>query len=337
MNQAHIQAVSYYLPRLILDNQELNKEFPEWSADKISLKTGIFERRIATEDEFVSDMAVSVAEKLFQEHRIDRSKVDFLLLCTQSPDYFLPTTACIVQDRLKLATNIGALDFNLGCSGYVYGLSLAKGLIAGGIATNVLLITAETYSKLINPRDKSNRTIFGDGASATLITVETGVCEIGDFSLGTDGSGAENLIVKNGGIRNLRHKGKDLIDEAEFIRNDNNLFMNGGEIFKFTAQAVPSLVRSLLQKLDLSLEEIDLFIFHQANEFMLNFIRKKIGIPEDKFYIFLKDCGNTVSSTIPIALCEAIKTGRIKQADKVLLAGFGVGYSWGSTILHFKK
>jgi len=336
MHKASIKAIAYYLPEEELTNEDLNQSFPEWSADKISNKTGIFGRKISSSLEFSSDMAIKAAEKLFSESDIDRNKIDFIILCTQSPDYFLPTTACILQHKLGIPTTAGALDFNLGCSGYVYGLSLAKGLIYANIASNILLITSETYSKFINDRDKSNRTLFGDAAAATLITSELGVCEIGDFVLGTDGSGAENLIVKNGGMRNRVLNGENIEKEGEFVRNDNNLFMDGGEIFKFTARAVPDLVSSILTKTNHTIDDIDLFVFHQANEFMLNFIRKKIKIPEEKFYVYLKNCGNTVSSTIPIALSEAIFEGRIKSSDLVLIAGFGVGYSWGSTILKFK-
>lgn len=330
-----VNAISYYLPAHSLDNKELNSIFPEWSADKISNKTGIYQRRIASADEFTSDMAYKAAERLFEEYQIDRNQIDFILLCTQSPDYILPTTACILQDRLKIPTTAGALDFNLGCSGYVYGLSLAKGLVAANIAKNVLLITAETYSKFINELDKGNRTIFGDGAAATLISAKEGLCKIADFVLGTDGSGAENLMVKNGGSRNAVKTGTDIFDDEVFIKNDDNLYMNGSEIFSFTAKNVPVLVNAMLSKSELVLDDINLFVFHQANEFMLNYIRKKIGIPEDKFYLFFGHCGNTVSSTIPIALYDAIKTKSIKEKDKVLLAGFGVGYSWGSTILNF--
>ena len=168
MNKAIIKAISYVLPDDCLTNLDISKQHPEWSVEKISNKTGIHERRITDEETFVSDLAVLASEKLFKEFNIDRYIIDFILLCTQSPDYFLPTTACIVQDRLKLSKNIGALDFNLGCSGYVYGLGLAKGLIASNSAKNVLLITAETYSKYIHTDDKSNRTLCGDAATPTL-------------------------------------------------------------------------------------------------------------------------------------------------------------------------
>lgn len=327
---AKIKAISYYLPERVLDNKKLNDEFPEWSVDKISSKTGIYERHVSDENEFTSDMAVTVAEKLFAEHGISRDEIDFILLCTQSPDYFLPTTACLVQNRLNIPTTSGALDFNLGCSGYIYGLAMAKGLISANIAKNVLLITSETYTKFIHPKDKSNKTIFGDGASATLISTE-GFAEILDFELGTDGSGAENLIVKNGAVRHPSLDGVDVTDEFNNIKNNNNLFMNGSEIFSFTSEAIPSLINKTLEKNKLDLGNIDLFVLHQANKFILNHLRKKIKIPEDNFYIFLENCGNTVSSTIPIALNEAKKENRLN--GNVLLCGFGVGYSWGSCVI----
>jgi 3-oxoacyl-[acyl-carrier-protein] synthase-3 len=328
--KSYIKSISYYLPICQLTNDEINQEFPEWGIEKISAKTGVNSRHISAADEFASDMAFSAAEKLFQEHDIDRRTIDFLLLCTQSPDYFLPTTACILQNKLKLDTSCGALDFNLGCSGFVYGLSLAKGLIAGNMAKNVLIITSETYSKFIHPKDKSNKTIFGDAAAATLVSIDEGMFEIGDFVFGTDGSGAENLIVKNGGLRNPFQKSKDSIDEYENVRNDNNLFMNGSAIFNFTIEAVPTLIEDILRKIQSDIGEIDLFVFHQANKYMLNHLRKKIGIPEEKFYLSMEHCGNTVSSTIPIALFEAIKDDKVKNCKNILLAGFGVGYSWAS-------
>lgn len=321
--QAKIKAISYYLPENILDNKELNTSFPEWSIDKISSKTGIYKRHIADKDEFTSDMAIKASLKLFKENNISPDEIDFVLLCTQSPDHFLPTTACLIQNKLNIPTTAGALDFNLGCSGYVYGLAIAKGLISSNIAKNVLLITSETYSKFIHPNDKNNRTIFGDGASATLVSTD-GLAEILNFELGTDGSGGENLIVKNGACKYPISNGLD-----------DNLYMNGPEIFNFTSKAVPSLVENTLSKNNLLLDDIDVFVFHQANKYMLNHLRKKIGIPEDKFYINIEEYGNTVSSTIPIALKEAINENKIK--GNVMLTGFGVGYSWGSCIIKINK
>ncbi len=333
MASAKLVAISYWLPEEKLTNADINLEHPEWSADKISGKTGILERKIAG-DLCVSDMACNAAGKLFNEHKIDKCVIDFILLCTQSPDYFLPTTACIVQSKLGISTSAGALDFNLGCSGYVYGLGLAKGLIESGSAKNVLLITSETYSKFIHPEDKSNKTIFGDAAAATLISEEADGLEIGSFIYGTDGMGAENLIVMNGGLRNRAATGTDIRnDEDEFVRNDDYLYMNGQEIFKFTSANVPKLVNQVLEKSGFSISDVDLYIFHQANKYMLDFVRKKIKIDEEKFFYFLENCGNTVSSTIPIALNEALNQKKINSSSTVLLAGFGVGYSWAGCIL----
>jgi 3-oxoacyl-[acyl-carrier-protein] synthase III len=332
--QASIKAISVYLPKNKLSNDDLSKEFPLWSADKISKKTGIYSRSISEKNETSGDMAVSVSEKLFFEHKLDKSKIDFILLCTQSPDYFLPTTACIVQNKLELQTNCGALDFNLGCSGYIYGLALAKGLITSGIANNVLLITSETYSKYIHKQDKSNRTIFSDAAAASLISKDDyGIIE--QFSLGSDGSGADNLIVKNGAAKFPKVIGKNQFDNDDFLKNDSNLYMNGKEIFMFTSGAVPKLINDCLSKNNLLIDQVDLFIFHQANSYMLEYMRRKIQIPKEKFYIHLKNVGNTVSSTIPIALDHAIRNKRIIPGMTVLLVGFGVGYSFGATIIKY--
>lgn len=330
--KALIKAISYYLPKYQLDNSIIEQDFPEWSIDKIASKTGINCRTISASNETSVDMAVKASEKLFEEHQIDRNTINFVILCTQSPDYFLPTSACIIQEKLGLPTSVGAFDFNLGCSGFVYGLGIAKGFIASGQAKNVLLITSETYSKFIHPKDKSNKTIFGDAAAATLISTE-GFAEILNMEYGTDGKGAENLIVKNGGLRNFNKKSKEVFDEYGNIHSDNHLYMNGSEIFTFTLTAVPKLIQNTLIKNNIDSSNINLYIFHQANKFMLDSLRKKIKIEEEKFYLYLENCGNTVSSTIPIALYHANKDGNLVKNQNVLLAGFGVGYSWAGTIL----
>ena len=328
--KSYIKAISYYLPEKVVTNADLVKEFPEWTVEKVAGKVGVNQRHIASETETASDMATCAAEKLFSEHNIDRSTIDFVLLCTQSPDYFLPTSACLIQNRLGLSTSCGALDFNLGCSGFVYGLSMAKGLIAGGIAKNVLLLTAETYSKHIHPKDKGNRTIFGDASAATLISTD-GFVSIEDFCLGTDGRGAGNLIVKNGGLRQPNEAADLTFDESGNPTSSDYLYMNGGEIFNFTSEAVPVLVDQVLEKNHLTKDDIQLFVFHQANKYMMNYLRKLIDVEPEKFYFFLENVGNTVSSTIPIALSEAQKEGKL--TGSILIAGFGVGYSWGATVL----
>lgn len=328
--KAFIKAISYYLPEKTITNQDLINDFPEWTVEKIAGKVGVSERHVAAKDETAADLGVKAAEKFFKEHNFEESEVDFLLVCTQSPDYFLPTSACVMQERIGLGTGIGALDYNLGCSGFIYGLSLAKGLIYAGIASNVLLITTETYNKHIHPKDKGNRTIFGDAAAATLISKD-GFAEIGEFSLGTDGRGANNLIVKQGGMRNPELFNDFSTDEKGNTSSSDHLYMDGGEIFNFTAEAVPILIEDVLKKNELIQDEVNLFIFHQANQYMMNYLRKLIDIDRDKFFIYLDKVGNTVSSTIPIALYEAKKENLL--SGNVVLAGFGVGYSWGGVNL----
>jgi 3-oxoacyl-[acyl-carrier-protein] synthase-3 len=330
---AYIKAISYYLPKNVVTNEQLVEEFPEWSVEKIAKKIGINQRHVAAEGETAGDMACRAAERLFEEHDIDKADIDFVLLCTQSPDYFLPSTSCIIQHQLGLSTKCGAFDFNLGCSGYEYGLAVAKGLIGSGISKNVLLLTAETYNKHIHLKDKGNRTIFGDGASASLITTE-GFAEIGDFVLGTDGSGYDKLIHKSGAMRQYQPLNDLVYDEDGNPVSSDFLYMDGRAIFDFTSDVVPSMIEELLAKSRMSMHDVDLFVFHQANKYMINYLRKLMEIDKDKFYVFMENVGNTVSSTIPIALCEAQKEDRLH--GNVLLAGFGVGLSYAATMLKCK-
>jgi 3-oxoacyl-[acyl-carrier-protein] synthase-3 len=338
--RAEIGGVEIHLPEYCLGNDRLAEEYPDWSVEKIQGKTGIRDRWIAADGECASDLGTKAVDKLFASGVCRAQDVDYLLFCTQSPDYFLPTTACVMQDRLGLPTSAGALDFNLGCSGFVYGLGLAKGLIETEQAETLLLVTAETYSKHIHPKDRSVRTLFSDAAAATLIRRRSngsGGLLTGPFLYGTDGRGAENLIVPTGGMRarEIGPDGGDQIDDAGNVRSQKNLFMNGPEIFSFTLNAVPKAVQGLLQKSGKTLEDIDLFIFHQANQYMLEHLRKKIKIPPEKFVVCLEHYGNTVSSTIPIALRGALADGLMRPGATVMLVGFGVGYSWGATLVQW--
>ena len=333
-NMVYIKAISYYLPEREVTNEELVKEFPEWSVDKVAQKVGVNSRHIAAQTETAGDMAEKAARKLFLEYNISPQSIDFILLCTQSPDYFFPSTACVLQNRLGIPKTAGAFDYNLGCSGAVYGMAVAKGLIASGIAKNVLLLTAETYNKYLHPSDKSNRSIFGDGAAACIISTE-GFAEIGNFVLGTDGSGANDLIVKTGASRQKQRTGAFVEDEEGHVWYDDYLYMNGANIFNFTLDAVPVMVKEVLEKNQVEKEQIDYYIFHQANKFMLNTIRKVCVLPKDKFYINLATTGNTVSSTILIGLKDCLDNQMIERGDNVMIAGFGVGLSWGGTILRY--
>jgi 3-oxoacyl-[acyl-carrier-protein] synthase-3 len=334
MVRATIQEIEYYLPEQIETNVDLQAEFPNWPMERIEEKTGILQRHIAAEGECASDLAVKAALKLFAKGVCRAADIDFILLCTQSADYFL------LQHRLGIPATAGALDFNLGCSGYIYGLGLAKGLIETGQAANVLLLTADTFSKFISPEDRSVRAIFGDAASATWVRG----CEaadgdsdwIGPCVWGTDGCGAPNLMVPAGGMRDREGRGEVAQDDLGNARSDRHLFMNGGEIFRFTVRRVPETVERLLSRAQLTAGDIDLFVFHQATQQLLEHLRRKLGIPAEKFPICLKNCGNTISCSIPIALNESASSGLLRSGARVMIVGFGVGYSWGAAILTWR-
>lgn len=236
---------------------------------------------------------------------------------------------------LGLRADCGANDINLGCSGYIYSLGLAKGLIESGQANQVLVITADTYSKYLNPLDKSVRTIFGDAAAATLVTNDGDPDSLSSFVYGTDGSGAHQLIVPNGGLRDgsTFGDGRSAVAERGLESNGWDLYMNGPAIFNFTLRVVPECVPSVAKKAGIGVDDVDLFVFHQANQFMLNHLIKKLGIPAEKSYLSMSETGNTVSSTIPIALSEAIRDGSARPGMRIMLVGFGVGLSWGGTLV----
>jgi 3-oxoacyl-[acyl-carrier-protein] synthase III len=331
MKVVSIIDIEYSLPEKILTNEELAAIYTEWTVDKIFNKTGIKQRHVVKENECASDLAIESAKKILTKHNV---QIDYIIYCSQSPDYILPSTACVIQTALDIPTSCGALDINLGCSGYIYGLGLAKGLIQSEQANTVLLLTADHYTKYIHPMDKSTRTIFGDAGTSTLISSELGMKLTGPFVYGTDGRGKENLIIPTrGGKKEYVPNAESTIDGGGNVRNVNNLYMNGTEIFVFASKIISPLVEQTLQNSNLTMDDIDLFIFHQANEYMLRYIQRKMSIPNEKFIIDFEDIGNTVSCTIPIALKRTKMKREIKSGSKVMLVGFGVGYSWGATII----
>ena len=331
MSKSKIKIIETYFPKNRLTNDMISKEFPSWNSKSIESKLGIKSRYIVEDNETALDLAYHAASKVLKKY--DRSKIDFLILCTQSPDYLLPTSACILQAKLNLSKNTGAFDFNLGCSGYIYGLGLAKSLISSNMANSVLLVMSDTYSKHINKLDFANRSIFGDGATASIVESNETEC-LYEFVFGTDGSGFKNLIIPNGGAKNRFEENAKLIELKNGNKNTkNNLYMNGPEIFNFTIEITPKLINDVLEKNQKNIDEIDYFIFHQANSFMLNYLRKKMRIPKVKFHNNMHETGNTVSSTIPIALKDCIENKFVNSGDLVLLCGFGVGYSWGAALI----
>ena len=305
----------------------LQEQFPRWDLELIQEKTGIRQRHIAADGETSSDLAVAASEKLFRDHSIDRSSIDFVLLCTQTPDYPLPTTSCLIQDRLGLPTACGAFDFNLGCSGYVYGLAIADGLIQSRVASNILLLTAETYSKYIDAEDRSLRTIFGDAAAATLITASE-TPSLWGFQFGSDGSGGDLLLVGDGGGR----PAEDAIRPRHRKRWKSRLYMDGPSLINFTVEAVPRLIEEILEANKMRDQDIDRYLMHQATWKMLDQLRHRMNVAEHRVPIDLAEVGNTVSCTLPILIANLRNRGELSRESVNMLIGFGVGLSWAGCL-----
>lgn len=327
MKYGAIGPIASFVPEPTESNDDLAAQNPNWDMDLIYQKTGIRTRHIASPEQCASDLGVEAAERLFAQHDIERDSIDYLLFCTQTPDYPLPTTACLVQDRLGLRTSIGALDYNLGCSGYVYGLSLAEGLIRSEAAERVLLITAETYSKYIHPSDRSLRTIFGDGATATLIEAADQP-SMGHFVFGTDGNGADTLMVTDGGART-----PDLaIKPRKRKRWPSRLYMDGPELLQFALGVIPKAVDQVLAKAGLSRHEVDFYLMHQATSYLLEHVRNRMQLEHKELPVELAEHGNTVSCTLPILIESMRDQRRLAPGRQSVIVGFGVGLSWAACL-----
>lgn len=316
-----ISALEYYLPEKLIDNDYLveacgiDKKF-------IEEKVGILERRIALPDQPTSDLAFHAARKLFENCNIEPESIDLLLLCTQNPDYKLPTTACLVQDRLGLKKSCIAFDVNLGCSGFVYSLAIAGNFIKSSMAKRALIIMADEYSKIIDYKDKTTSPIFGDAASAILLEECSDEFGFIDGNFGTDGSGWDKLIVRNSGV---------VCDNSD----DKYVFMDGLEIFKFAVRVIPTTIKELLEKNNLAVGEIKKFVFHQANTYIIKELQKRMKLADNQVVIDMEKYGNTIQSTIPIALKNLIDSGELQKGDLVIFSGYGVGLSWGNILYKY--
>ena len=327
---AAIGPISVHLPERIESNADLQADNPRWAMDLIASKTGIYNRHIAAEDETSADLGVAACEKLFSKYDVDPASIDFLLFCTQTPDFALPTTACLMQHRLGLRTDCGALDFNLGCSAYPYGLSIADGLIQTGVAKRILFVTAETYSKFIDKNDRSIRTIFGDGAAATLVESHEEP-SLSGFKFGTDGSGANMLCVMPNAVGGFRKTIQPFQPQRK-RRWKSELFMDGPRLINFTLAEIPKLIDQILESADSTKEDLDQYLVHQATFKMLDLLRQTLKVDESQIPIELADVGNTVSSTIPILINQLREQNRLTRDRKNILIGFGVGLSWSGCV-----
>ncbi|MCR5833335.1 MAG: ketoacyl-ACP synthase III [Selenomonadaceae bacterium] len=325
---AKIRAISSYLPAQIENNSDIVEK-------RFMKKIGVESRHIAAAEETSGDLAYAAAEKLFAENNIDRQTTDFILLCTQHPDYQMPHTSAQLQSRLGLGKNVGTLDIGLGCSGYVYGLAVAKGLIESGLARRILFLTSSVYTKYINKRDTSVRPLFGDGATATWLEGAEDTREsLRAFVFGTDGSRYDKLIIPVGGSRYMPRETAEEFstDENNNYRSNYEVYMDGMAITHFTLREVPKLVEDVLSLAQLTRGDLDYCIFHQANKFMMTFLRDKAGLNEVPFLNEITTTGNIVSGSVPLGIEQVVKTEGAEKLRRVMLAGFGVGLSWAGCI-----
>lgn len=310
-----IRAIAAHLPQASLGNDELVAQHG-FDAEFLDQKLGIRSRRRAAPDEHVSDMAAAAGRAVLAQAGADPAEIQFLAVVTQTPDYCLPQVSAMVQSALGLPTSVAALDIGLGCSGFVYGLATATAFMQAHGLTRGLLITAEAYGKVMDPADRSTAPLFGDGACATLLG-DAPLYLPGRYSFGTDGSRHEALVVRGSGTRK---------------NGDGRLFMDGRAIFNFMLQEIPGSVARCLEANGLTMDQVDLCVPHQASRYMLDMLARRLGVPPERLVSDMEDVGNTVSSSIPLALMRRVLP-LSPRPKRILITGFGVGLSWCSTIL----
>ncbi len=331
---AKIGHISYFLPKNKVTNEQLEEKYPSWNMKSLVKKTGVYTRHIADDDETALDLSVVACKKFFAETGMQPESVDAILYCTQSSDYIMPPNALLLHRHFDFRNDIPAFDINLACSGYIYGLSIAKAMVVSQMAKNVLLVTADTYSKYINPRDRSTKTLFGDGAAVTLIEPCDDDRGILFQSLGSEGKFYKKFYIPAGGLRKPKCESTAFedFDAAGNVKNEEQIHMDGLGVWNFIRTKIPVHISEFLEKSSMDLNDINHFIFHQASKLTLDSLIKVLKISPDKVYINLDKVGNTVSSSIPIAIADARKEGLLVEDEIILLSGFGVGLSYGSML-----
>lgn len=332
-----ISFIEYYLPERIVTNDDLQKENPDWQMDRVVEKSGVYQRFIAEESQTALDLAMRACDKLFENNNINKTDIDGIIFCTQTPDYIMPSNAFLIHKYLNLKTNVFAFDYNLACSGYIYGLVIANGFITSKIAKHILLINADTYSKFINKRDRSSRVLFSDAAAATVISAPDSGKHILEIELASSGREYENFYVPAGGCRLPKNPLTSIVQQGEDgnFRSQNEIHMNGINIWKFISKNIPKQIRNILSKNGMTVDDIDQFFFHQASKMTIDSIISSLKISRNQVFMNIGQTGNTVSASIPIAMKDAINSGKLNRGDRILLSGFGVGLSWGSILMKF--
>jgi 3-oxoacyl-[acyl-carrier-protein] synthase III len=315
-----ITGVGCYVPERVLTNEELSR-MVETSDEWITERTGIKERRIADQAQAASDLALPAARRALAAAGLDAADVELVVVATVTPDMFFPSTGSLVATALG-ADEAGAYDLSAGCTGFMYALAQAYGAVAGGLAENAVVVGAETLSKITNWHDRTTCVLFGDGAGAVVLERVQDGGFLG-FELGSDGGGGKDLSVPAGGSRNPV-TAQTVEQELHFLR------MNGREVYKFATRVLVSSAEKLLEECGLTVDDVDLYIPHQANKRIIDHAARNLGIPQEKIFVNLQKYGNTSSASIPLCLAEAAAEGRLERGTRVLMTGMGAGLTWGS-------
>lgn len=330
-----IESIAYAFPERCLTNAALKADYPEWDFDHLEKRTGVMKRFVAAEGETALDFAVQACKTLDARGQLLPAEIDAVIFCTESPDYIIPPNSCLLHGALGLRTDALAFDITLACSGYIYGLQLAWSLIRSGSAKRVLLATADTYSRYIHPGDRATRCLFGDGGAVSIIGDSRAGSNILDIRCGTAGKHYEKFIIRAGGMRVPRSPATAFAsaDSSGNRRSAENIKMDGLGVLSFFNSTIPCSVKETLARNNVSLEDVDLFVFHQASRIALDSLRSALKIPAEKMVDELADTGNLVSASIPVAFSRALESGRANPGQLIVLCGFGVGLSWGTALV----
>lgn len=334
VSNARIAGLTVAVPEQMTSVEQFAGKADFEAIQKISASLGIVQRPTAPQDICASDLCAAAAERLLQRIGWTRDSVEILVFLSQTPDYALPATACVLQQRLGLSTGCAAFDVNLGCSGFPYGLWLVSQLISAGQLKRALLLVGDTLSRRVSPQDSATAHLFGDSGTATAVEFDPTASDM-NFVMGTDGCGAAHLIVPAGESRRPHDQKSDqrTVRADGGIRSDEEISMNGPEVFSFTLKEVPALAKQTLQQAGWSLENVDSVVMHQANTFMLNHLGKRLKLPKEKMPLSLQEFGNTSCASIPVTMAACLSESLTTSAQKLMLLGFGVGFSWAGAAI----
>lgn len=332
-----ILGIAGAVPKKVINNYEYTEYFKKEDVKDVVDKIGVYERRFAPDSMCSSDLCYAAADKLLSDMNIDREEIDLLIFISQTPDYRMPSTSFLLQNRLGLSSSTMVFDISIGCSGFIYGLSVVYSLMQNSGFRKALLLNGETRSKVYSPKDRKTAFLFGDGGAATLISNDKKFPS-SYFSLNSDGSRESLIKIDAGGYRNPSSEDtlkERVVDEYGNIRNQEQGYMNGADVFNFVLREIPKDIKKVLAYSSLEKCDIDYFVFHQANSFINNFLAKKLKLEKEKIPSSVEKYGNTSSVSIPLTIVSELKNN-LEEEKRMLISGFGVGMSWASAVFNFK-